>query len=263
MNFFLNERYFERSLSKRLCITKLCISFQTQSFLMDKITKVNGAWNYWPVALQVMKNSFMYLTKFDVVQLPFVLLNVESVERKGKITKIWILWTGRGKLQKFEYLEYKKSFFDEIKNIFYSFWRAIRNSYNIHYFCVHHSLSTSISCMIPALCTWEKQTLSLWEQFWCSNICGTSITFTIHFLHINWLDLELNRYCTNDLNLIVWIDWILYLLQMPIPAELVPLWCVRNSKKCYKTTDQVGLFEKNKRGISSCQFMSCFYISMY
>ena len=29
------------------------------------------------------------------------------------------------KLQKFEYLENEKSFFDEIKNIFYSFWRAI------------------------------------------------------------------------------------------------------------------------------------------
>ena len=29
------------------------------------------------------------------------------------------------KLQKFEYLENKKSFLDEIKNIFHSFWRAI------------------------------------------------------------------------------------------------------------------------------------------
>ena len=29
------------------------------------------------------------------------------------------------KLQKFEYLENEKSFLDEIKNIFHSFWRAI------------------------------------------------------------------------------------------------------------------------------------------
>ena len=29
------------------------------------------------------------------------------------------------KLQKFEYLKNKKSFLDEIKNIFHSFWRAI------------------------------------------------------------------------------------------------------------------------------------------
>ena len=36
--------------------------------------------------------------------LPFVLLYLESVERMGK------------KLQKFEYLENKKSFLDEIKN---------------------------------------------------------------------------------------------------------------------------------------------------
>ena len=32
---------------------------------------------------------------------------------------------GGKKLQKFEYLENKKSFFNEIKNIFYSFWKAI------------------------------------------------------------------------------------------------------------------------------------------
>ena len=29
------------------------------------------------------------------------------------------------KLQKFEYLKNEKSFFDEIKNTFYSFWKAI------------------------------------------------------------------------------------------------------------------------------------------
>ena len=29
------------------------------------------------------------------------------------------------KIQKFEYLENEKSFLDEIKNIFHSFWRAI------------------------------------------------------------------------------------------------------------------------------------------
>ena len=31
----------------------------------------------------------------------------------------------RGKLEKYEYLENKKSFLDEIKNIVHSFWRAI------------------------------------------------------------------------------------------------------------------------------------------
>ena len=39
----------------------------------------------------------------------FVLLNLESVERKGK------------KLEKFKYLENEKSFLDERKNIFHSF----------------------------------------------------------------------------------------------------------------------------------------------
>ena len=47
------------------------------------------------------------------MSLPFVLWNLESVERKGK------------EIQKIEYLENEKNFLDEIKNIFHSFWRAI------------------------------------------------------------------------------------------------------------------------------------------
>ena len=35
------------------------------------------------------------------------------------------------KLQKFGYLESKKSFFDEIKNIFYSFWRKKMKNENL------------------------------------------------------------------------------------------------------------------------------------
>ena len=37
---------------------------------------------------------------------------------------IWKKWEEEKK-QKFEYFENKKSFLDEIKNIFHSFWRAI------------------------------------------------------------------------------------------------------------------------------------------
>ena len=43
---------------------------------------------------------------------PSVLLSLESVEKKGKI-------------QKCEYLKNEKSFLDEIKNIFHSFWKTI------------------------------------------------------------------------------------------------------------------------------------------
>ena len=43
-----------------------------------------------------------------MIPLPFVFLNLESVER-------------RGKLQKIECLENEKRFSDEIKNIFHSF----------------------------------------------------------------------------------------------------------------------------------------------
>ena len=43
-----------------------------------------------------------------IIPLPFVLLNLESVERNGKI-------------QKFEYLENEKSFLDEIKKNYIGF----------------------------------------------------------------------------------------------------------------------------------------------
>ena len=44
-----------------------------------------------------------------IISVPFVLLNLEEVERK------------REKIQRFEYLENEKSFLDEIKNIFHNF----------------------------------------------------------------------------------------------------------------------------------------------
>ena len=38
---------------------------------------------------------------------------------------IWKCEKEGGKLQKFEYLENRKGFLDEMKNTFHSFWRAI------------------------------------------------------------------------------------------------------------------------------------------
>ena len=35
------------------------------------------------------------------------------------------MWKGREKLQNFEYLENEKSFLEEMKNIFHSFWKDI------------------------------------------------------------------------------------------------------------------------------------------
>ena len=37
---------------------------------------------------------------------------------------VWKLWKGREQIRKIEYLENKKDFFDEIKNIFRNFWNA-------------------------------------------------------------------------------------------------------------------------------------------
>ena len=66
---------------------------------------------WWCNIKLFLSYSKNYIFKF--IPLSLVLLNLEIVERKGK------------KLQKLEYPENEKSFLDEIKNIFHSFWRAI------------------------------------------------------------------------------------------------------------------------------------------
>ena len=60
--------------------------------------------------LQTYGSQFM---TSQIIPLPLVLLYLESVERKGK------------KLQRFEYLGNENSFFDEIKDSFHSFGKAV------------------------------------------------------------------------------------------------------------------------------------------
>ena len=60
--------------------------------------------------LQIYASQFM---ESQNIPLPFVLLNLENLERKGK------------KIQKFGNLKNEKSFIDKMKNIFHSFLRAI------------------------------------------------------------------------------------------------------------------------------------------
>ena len=59
--------------------------------------------------MQIYANQFMtsYYSTF------ICLFESGKCEKEGK------------KLQKFEYLQNGKSFFNEIKNIFYSFWRSV------------------------------------------------------------------------------------------------------------------------------------------
>ena len=69
------------------------------------------------------------------------------------------------KLQKFEYLEIEKSFLDEIKNTFHSFWRAIiwwKNKYYLikdcrHKFQVFRKLFTGIiNVLLSSISNWVK-----------------------------------------------------------------------------------------------------------
>ena len=77
-----------------------------------------------------------YLTKFDIKRLLSYFKNcilkfMQTSSWHHKLFHfhlsffIWRVWKEWGKLQKFEYLEKEKSFFDEIKDTFHSFGKAI------------------------------------------------------------------------------------------------------------------------------------------
>ena len=96
-----------------------------------------------------------------------------------QLLKQWLTERKRGedKIQKLEYLKNKKSFLDQIKNIFHSFWRAviwwknnklIKNSghklkvvsipYHLRYltgFCVSHTL------YLPGFCRYNYNNITI------------------------------------------------------------------------------------------------------
>ena len=131
-------RYFEKGLSKSL---KKVFFFWTQFLLMDKVIKNKSGLElvpscspghktssekslcyilsdkvWWCNIKQFLSYSKNYICKF---------MHVSSWDHKlfHFHFSFWILKVqkGREKLQNFEYLENKKSFLDEIKNIFHSF----------------------------------------------------------------------------------------------------------------------------------------------
>ena len=117
------------------------IPFNRQSY-----KKTKGAWNQWPVSHQVTKQvqkklliSYLLSDKVwwcNVKQFlsysktyTCKLMQANSCHHKlihfHLFFWIWKCGKEEEKLQKFKYLENKKSFLDEIKNISHSFWRAV------------------------------------------------------------------------------------------------------------------------------------------
>ena len=70
----------------------------------------SGFWVIPKIALVNLCKSIHDVINYSTLICPF---------ESGKCEKEW------KKIQKFEYPENKKSFFEKIKNIFYRFWRAI------------------------------------------------------------------------------------------------------------------------------------------
>ena len=141
----LKLRHFERRLSKTFKKLTVCFLSNWEPFNGQRNQKQKGPGTNG-LSLFRLRNKFTkmyllvtyYLTKFDgvmqigfwvipnitpwnlwkpihdiiIYSFSFVLLNLESGNEQER-------------LQKYEYLEHKKNFLDEIKNIFHSFWRAI------------------------------------------------------------------------------------------------------------------------------------------
>ena len=141
----LKIRYFERELSKSLKnALKLYFFFGTQSLLMDKIMKnkrglklqTSRYSGYKTSSARKIPSSVLYyLNNFDnIIKSNFLIISRTKSANLCKpihdiinySTSICPFESGKcgkegKKLQKFEYLKNEKSFFNEIKNIFYSF----------------------------------------------------------------------------------------------------------------------------------------------
>ena len=139
--------YFERGLSKSLKKVNIYFFFWTQSLLMDKVIKIKKGLELvtsCSLGYKTSTEKFLYLlcimwqSLMMYYEAVFELLQKLHLEIYGSqfMTHklfhfhlsfwIWNIW--RKKTEKFlkiEYVENEKSFLDEIKNIFYSFWRAI------------------------------------------------------------------------------------------------------------------------------------------
>ena len=139
--------YFERGLSKSLKKVNIYFFFWTQSLLMDKVIKIKKGLELvtsCSLGYKTSTEKFLYLlcimwqSLMMYYEAVFELLQKLHLEIYGSqfMTHklfhfhlsfwIWNIW--RKKTEKFlkiEYVENEKSFLDEIKNIFCSFWRAI------------------------------------------------------------------------------------------------------------------------------------------
>ena len=139
--------YFERGLSKSLKKVNIYFFFWTQSLLMDKVIQIKKGLELvtsCSLGYKTSTEKFLYLlcimwqSLMMYYEAVFELLQKLHLEIYGSqfMTHklfhfhlsfwIWNIW--RKKTEKFlkiEYVENEKSFLDEIKNIFYSFWRAI------------------------------------------------------------------------------------------------------------------------------------------
>ena len=73
----------------------------------------------------VTQNNFWVIPKITLANLCKPIHDIIKYSTSICPLESWKCGKEGEKLQKFEYLENEKSFFDEIKNIFHSFWRAI------------------------------------------------------------------------------------------------------------------------------------------
>ena len=126
----LKLRYFERLSSKSLNKVNFNFSFERSWQGRQDYKKQT-----WPGAsdqsffrsqsklIKIHLLAVYYLTKFETV----FELSEKYICWFMQLTSTWFWKVRKGskKLHKFEYLENKKSFLDETKSIFHSFWRAI------------------------------------------------------------------------------------------------------------------------------------------
>ena len=115
---------------------------------------------------------------------------------------IWKLWKGREKIQTFEYLENGKSFLDEMKSIFHSFWGALLvikikiagTSFKVFTIFKFHQIKENCFCLeawvnfCPS--NWASKVFSKQQGnnhfYWWASECYPNTTWQSRIYWKNW-----------------------------------------------------------------------------
>ena len=139
-NYFKNKIFWKRMIKKLILIfLSNLVPFNGQSYQKQKgpetsdhsLFRLQNKFRKIPLLVMLSDQVWWHIIKWFLSYSKNCICKFMQDKSWHKLFQfhlsfwVWKVWKEREKIQKFEHLENEKSFFDEIKYIFHSFWRAI------------------------------------------------------------------------------------------------------------------------------------------